>query len=151
MKTAIKFVFCFCLAFVLFTATSAFSQESTDEKPAAANGNGAAAKVTPTAAGTLSEEQIAAFLMELPNEKTGIKLQFQASFDARKIAPEEKRRYVRSGKIPIRLTCALFEVKELNGKETFKRATGVARFYIMDPDGKVIEKKSAPLDKMCPS
>ena len=33
----------------------------------------------------------------------------------------------------------------------YKRESGNSHLYIMDPDGKVIEKKTVSLDKMCPS
>ena len=100
----------------------------------------------------LSEEQIAALQSEWTNPKTGDKLQFQASFGVRNLTPQEKTRYAKSGKVPYRITCALYEIKESNGKKFLKRVSGgTARFYITDPGGKVVEKKSMPLDKMCPS
>lgn len=153
MKTALKIIAWFCLAVFLFPAATVLSQENTGEQQPAA---GAPAKpglttVKPTG-GTLTDEQIAALLPEWTDEKTGNKLVFQASFSVRSLPPQEKRRYVKSGKIPARLTCELLEVKEVNGKMLAKRVTnGMARFYIMDPDGKVIDKKSISLDKMCPS
>ena len=152
MKTAIKFIFYFCMTFFLVMAATVFSQEKADEQPAPTNGPGIKVTATRAAAGILAEDQIAALLTEWTNEKTGIKLVFQASFEVRTVTPQEKSKYIKSGKIPIRITCELREVKESNGKKLAKRVNGgMARFYIMDPDGKVIDKKSMPLDKMCPS
>jgi len=100
----------------------------------------------------LSEEQIAALQTDWTNPKTGDKLQFQASFGVRNLTPQEKTRYAKSGKVPYRITCALYEIKDIGGKKRLMRVNGgTARFYITDPGGQVIEKKSMPLDKMCPS
>ena len=155
MKTVIKFISWFCLAMFLFTAASVFSQEKAEEQQPATNAPVKPGLTIKKPAGdkdVLTEDQIADLLPEWTNEKTGTKLVFQSSFEARTVTPQEKRKYVKSGKIPIRIICELLEVKEVNGKNMAKRVSGgTVRFYIMDPDGKVIDKKSIPLDKMCPS
>ncbi|MDD5677440.1 MAG: hypothetical protein PHW60_05535 [Kiritimatiellae bacterium] len=154
MVTARKIFSWFCLAFFLLAATPALSQNNTDVQPSATTAPVKPVLSTARSAGdqVLTEDQIADLLTEWTNEKTGAKLMFQSSFGLRTVTPQEKRKYVKSGKIPIRITCELFEIKESNGKKLAKRMTsGSARFYIMDSDGKVIEKKSVSLDKMCPS
>ena len=153
METALKIVSWFCLAFFLFTAAPTLSQENADEQQPTTNAPVKPGLTTVKRMGeVLTEDQIDALLTEWTNEKTGTKLIFQSSFGVRTVTPQEKRKYVKSGKIPVNLTCALYEVKESNGKKLFKRVNGgTARFYIMDPDGNVIVNKSLSLDKMCPS
>jgi len=153
MKTAIKSVSWFCLAVFLFTATSALSREKADEQQPTANAPVKPSLTTrkPTRGKVLTEDQIAALLTEWTNEKTGAKLVFHSSFGVREVKPKKKRKYVKSGKIPVRITCNLSEIKEVKGKKLAKRVSGGrAYFYIMDPDGKVIVKKSLSLAKMCP-
>ncbi len=99
----------------------------------------------------LSAEQVGALLAEWTDDKPGVKLQFQASFGVRTVSPQEKRHYVKSGKIPARLTCELYEVKTVRERKLLRRMGGTAQFYILDSDGVVIARKSLALDKMCPS
>jgi len=154
MGTSIKFVSCFCLAVFFCAATAAVSQENADEQQPATK---AAVKPDlpagkPIGDKVLTDDQIAALLTEWTNEKTEAKIVFQSSFGVRAVTPQEKRQYVKSGKIPVRLTCELLEIKESNGKKLAKRVGGgTVRFYLMDSDGKVIVKKSLSIDKMCPS
>lgn len=101
--------------------------------------------------GPLSEEQIAAFITEWNNDKGNEKIIFNASFGVRSLSVEEKRKYQKSGKIPLRLTADLSQVKDVHGKKLSERMTGTAHFYILDPAGQIIEKKSMSLAKMCPS
>lgn len=147
-KSRIKEYLCFALciwaALLFFGLKHACAQQPAGNEPFK---QGAAADKS-----LLSEEQIAALQTDWTNPKTGDKLQFQASFGVRNLTPQEKTRYAKSGKIPYRITCALYEIKDVGGKKRLMRVNGgTARFYITDPDGKVVEKKSMPLDKMCPS
>lgn len=153
MKNCAKFIFRFSLAGVLFTAALAFSREKTDEQQPVTNAPVRKSSGTGRIAGgnVLSDDQIAAFLTEWTDAKTQAKLVFQASFGMRSVSPEEKPKYVKSGKIPVRLSCILSEIKEVDGKKLAKRTSGTARFYILDPDGNIIIKKSLSLDKMCAS
>jgi len=143
------------MAALFFTAAAAFAQEKAGGQKPATNVLVKPGLTNGKPAGNnniLAEDQIAELLTEWTDEKTGARLVFNSSFGVRTVSPQEKRKYVKSGKIPVRITCSLEEVKEVNGKQLAKRVSGgSARFYIMDADGKVIEKKSVALDKMCPS
>lgn len=106
----------------------------------------------PPAPGTLTDAEIASLKTQYKDEKTGNLYSFSASFGALSVTdPIAKRKYANSGKVPFRITCALYETKEVNKKKLTQRLSGTARFYLLDSDGKVIEQKSAPLDNMCPS
>lgn len=149
MKAATQFISCFCLALFLFSAAPAPAQEQANDKAAAPNKSTESSP--PTAGSILTSNQIAALLTQATDEKTQVQLVFKAAFSQRNVSAEEKKRLVKSGKIPLVITCELDEFKEVQGKKLGKRLGGMARLYILDADGKVVTKQSIPLDKMCPS
>ena len=60
--------------------------------------------------------------------------------------------YKKSGKVPVRITCSLYDLVIKNGKTTSKRTNnGTAWFYLVDSEGKPALVKSGALSKMCPS
>jgi hypothetical protein len=109
----------------------------------------------PQAAGKqLTEEEIASLKTQaVIDEKNDIQCQFMASFSAVPVTDaKEKKKLAKSGKIPIRITCALYEIKNAKTpKPLTKRMSGNAQFYVLDSEGKMVEKKTVSLDKMCPS
>jgi hypothetical protein len=113
------------------------------------------AKKTSSAAvkpGMLSDKEVEELQTENTDEKTGQKIVFNAFFGT--VKPKnayEKKKYEKNGTIPIRITCTLEDVKQVNGKKVGKLLRGTARMYVMDSDGKVVMTESASLDKMCPS
>ena len=139
-----------CLAVFLLSAGAAFSQDKT-EAPAKTPVKKLSSVGGATGGNVLTDDQIAALLTEWTDEKTDAKLQFSASFGVRNVPADEKRKYVKSGKIPIRITCELDEVKEVKGKKMYKRQSGNSHLYILDSDGKIVDRKTVSLDKMCPS
>lgn len=101
--------------------------------------------------GPLTDDQIASLQTEWTDEKTKRQFVFTASFGPQTLKSEDKARYQKMGRIPYRLTADLMEAKETDGKKLYKRVEGSAKFYILDPAGKVVEKRSSSLAKMCPS
>jgi hypothetical protein len=102
--------------------------------------------------GTLSDKEIEELQTENTDDKTGQKIVFNAFFGT--VKPKnayEKKKFEKSGTIPIRITCTLEDVKQVNGKNVSKLLRGTARMYVMDSDGKIVMTESASLDKMCPS
>lgn len=108
-------------------------------------------KITGLSGADLTEEQIASMKTEWTDEKSNVKVHFSARFGAATVPAELKKKYSKSGKIPIRITCDLVESREVAGKPVAKRLGGSAHLYIKDSDGKVVLKKTVPLEKMCPS
>jgi hypothetical protein len=105
----------------------------------------------PTAGKVLTEAQLDALVTQWSDEKTGVKLEFEADFTVRKLTDEQKKRYAKSGKIPLKITCQLMEIKDANGKKLAKRMSGTAHMYVLDSNDKAVEHRSVSLDKMCPS
>ena len=135
-----------CIAVLLLSVSASFSQQtSTNEtkKPAGLSG--------PTGGNVLTDDQLAALKKDATDEKTGATYSFGADFGSRSVEPPEQRKYAKSGKIPIRITCSFTETKKVGGKALTRRLSGSSHIYIMDSDGKVVFKKTFPLDKMCPS
>ena len=102
---------------------------------------------------TLTDEEISSFKTESIDEKGKTKYQFGARFGAAAITdPKDKKKYAKSGEIPIRVTCALYEIKNADTpKPLMRRMSGNVQFYILDSDGKMLLRKTVSLDKMCPS
>ena len=114
--------------------------------------NGANKAPTVVKAGMLTDKEIEELKTEDTDEKTGQKIVFYCTFGAAKPKSAfEKKKYERSGKIPVRITCSLEDVKQVNGRNVGKLLRGTAKICIMDSDGKVVDTQSASLDKMCPS
>jgi len=133
------------LATIVFSLNSSYGQNQTGD-------NGTQKAHTITKAGMLSEKEIEELKTESTDEKTGQKIVFYASFGtAKPKSAFDKRKYEKSGKIPIRITCSLEDVKQINGRNVGKLLRGTAKICIMDSEGKVIETESVSLDKMCPS
>ena len=101
--------------------------------------------------GSLSEKDISELKTDWTDEKTGIKYNFQASFGVANVEEKDRRRLEKLGKVPYRITCTLYEMKQSKGTTLSKRMTGTAKFYVRDESNKDIIKKSVSLEKMCPS
>jgi hypothetical protein len=99
----------------------------------------------------LSDAEIAAFKTEVANDDGKKKVQFMAALSVPRLNDQEKRKFERSGKVPVRITCSLEEIKAAEPKPLVKRLSGRAQFYLLDSDSKVVFRKSMPLEKMCPS
>jgi hypothetical protein len=141
-----KSVFRACIAVLLLSTSVSFSQQvSTNDtkKPVGLSG--------PTGGNVLTDDQLAALKKDATDEKTGATYSFAADFGTRSVEPPEQRKYAKSGRIPIRITCSFTETKTVGGKALTRRLSGSSHIYIMDSDGKVVFKKTFPLDKMCPS
>jgi len=107
---------------------------------------------TVTTPGTLSEKDVAELKSEWTDEKTGLKYMFVATFNQWKpTQPADKKKYEKSGKMPVRITCTFYEVKMVQNKPLYKRLSGASKFYITGPDNKVVLTQTVSLDKMCPS
>lgn len=101
--------------------------------------------------GTLTAEQIAELKLQSTDEKTGATYVFTASFTSPEIDEATRKKLQRQKKIPIRIVCELDENRTRMGKQVSKRVDGTAHFYVVDPEGKVVIKKTMSLDKLCPS
>ncbi len=151
MKVAHKHISWFCLAIWIVMSSMAFSQANGEQYPLKSDPNKPALK-TKKAGELLSDEQIAALLTERTNEKTGTKIIFQAQFGMRNLTQHEKKKYIQSGKIPVRLTCDLYESKKMGGRMVTKRLSNkTVRFYILDAEKNILDYKALSIDKMCPS
>jgi len=129
------------------TGTSATTNPTAPKKLSGIGGPQVAGK-------QLTDEEIASLKTQaVIDEKKDIQYQFVGSFAAVPVTDaKEKKKLAKSGKIPIRITCALYEVKGAKTpKPLAKRMSGSAQFYILDSEGKMVEKKTVSLDKMCPS
>lgn len=105
----------------------------------------------PVAPGTLSDEDVAALKQQFTDPKTKISFQWQGSFSQEKLNTKDAERAKMLKKIPIRVTGALYEIKQVGGKPVSKLKSGTCWIYITDSDGKIVQKTSQSLDKMCPS
>lgn len=105
----------------------------------------------PAAPGTLSDEDIAALKQTFTDEKTKKSWTWSGGFSQKKLAGKDAERAKIRKKIPYRITAALYEVKEVRGKKTYKRESGTCWIFIKDAEGKVVYKTSQSLNKMCPS
>lgn len=149
-----KHISALCLAVSLSTAVYSFAQEESNQSSDVAATNQPKKGLSLSrlsGGGTLTDSQIAALKTEWKDKDGKTKVQFTASLGMAPMKPEEKQKYATSGKIPIRLTADLLEIKEVNGKNLFKRLNGSIHMYVKDADGKVVLKKSIPVEKMCPS
>lgn len=113
-------------------------------------------KLTPRPApGTLSEADIAALKTELVDEKKGTTLKFSASFSQLGLDPKRDKskisKYAKSGQVPFRIITTLTEYKEVKGRKLSELQSGTCRIYILDSEGKVVDKTTQSLTKMCPS
>jgi len=107
---------------------------------------------TSTAAnGLLSDKDLSELKTDWTDEKTGIRYVLDAGFGAPKLEDKDKKRYQKMGRVPFRITCALYEIKKTKGSALTQRMTGTAKFYVLDESKKDIIKKSVSLEKMCPS
>ena len=78
-------------------------------------------------------------------------LHFYATFEQLLMTQKEKKTSSKE-KLRYRVTARLFELKEVNKRISQVDVSGSAHLYILDPDDKVIEKKSPiALSKLSPS
>lgn len=107
-----------------------------------------------SASPTMTEEQVAELMTEYTDDSSGRIYKFTAGFAQMRLDPKKDKskitKYQKSGEVPFRLTCELTETKEYKGKMLSKRVDGTARIYILDSEGKVIDKKSTSLSVLCP-
>ncbi len=105
----------------------------------------------PAASGTLSDEDVAALKQNHTDEKKNTSWQWSGSFSQERLNTKDAERAKKLKRIPIRITGALYEIKEVKGKKTSKRKSGTCWIFITDADGKIVQKTSKSLSKMCPS
>ncbi|MEI6646585.1 MAG: hypothetical protein WCP12_11165 [bacterium] len=100
-----------------------------------------------------TEEEIQAFVSdykETENSKESLSLGVR--FAVPKLAPEQRKKFERTKKVPYQLTVDLAKTKEINGKKMALRVTdGKCNFAILDENGKVIKQSSENLIKLCAS
>lgn len=97
---------------------------------------------------TLTDQEIEGLQTQWTNETGARKIRFDASFGPKRLSDSEKKKYQKSGEIPIRIIATLSEQKADQKPE---RLAGTCRFYILDPEGNVIVKKAMPLETLCPT
>ena len=90
--------------------------------------------------GMLTEKQIASLTTDwtAKNGKKGIK--FVASVSQTRLDPNKDKSKIssfkKSGKVPVLITCSLYDLLIKNGKTTRKRSnSGTASFYLVDSEG----------------
>ena len=106
----------------------------------------------PGSSNTLTDKQIESLKTQWTDEKTGKRYVFSAGFGTARLTDSDKRKYAKSGKVPVRITAYLSELKEVKGKQVSERQKGTCRFYVLDGEGnEAIKRRSSSLDKMCPS
>lgn len=105
----------------------------------------------PVQPGTLSEADITALKQSFTDEKTQRSWIWSGSFTQSRLSTADAARAKSQKKIPYRITGALYEIKEINGKKTSKRESGTCWMFIKDAEGNIIHKTSQSLGKMCPS
>jgi hypothetical protein len=111
----------------------------------------AAKSKKPPPAGTLSDEDVTNLKQQYTDPKTKKSYKWSGSFSIDKMTTVQRVKAKKGGKIPVRLTAALYEVKEVRGKKTQKRMSGSCKLYLTDAEGKVVLKTSKSLGKMCPT
>jgi len=110
-----------------------------------------AAPASRAAGDTLTEEEIAALKTEWRDER-GRGMNIEATFTLDDVrAKEEASRFSKSGKVPVRITVALYETRESGGREVRRLLPGRCRLYVQDSEGNLVFKATENLDKMCPS
>ena len=136
-----KIVFSSLAVLIIFAAVAGYSSaQSTSAK-----------FKKPAPAGTLSEEDVAALKQTYTDPKTKKSYKWSGSFSIDKMTTVQRVKAKKGGKIPVRLTAALYEVKEVRGKKAQKRMSGSCELYLTDAEGKVVLKTSQSLGKMCPT
>ncbi len=102
----------------------------------------------------MTDEQVAELKTEYFNEKSERTFKFTSGFAQLRLDPKKAKskisKYKASGKVPIRITAELVEMRVYKGKNVSKRANGTARIYVLDTEGKIVLKKSMSLSVMCP-
>ncbi|OVE76016.1 hypothetical protein BVX97_02595 [bacterium E08(2017)] len=74
------------------------------------------------------------------------------SAGTQKLNTAAKKKYAKSGKVPVRLTYALYKLTTVKGKKSYNRVNnGNCHFYLQDSTGNVVLEKKASLSIMCPS
>jgi hypothetical protein len=145
--------FTVCALLNCLLVATAFGGDTTGKKPAATTSP--AAKLSSSAAGgasaLLSDSEIADFKTEVADPDGKKRVQFMADLSVPRLKDAERKKFERSGKVPVRITCSLEEIKAADPKPLVKRLSGRAQFYLLDSDSKVVFRKSMPLEKMCPS
>lgn len=122
---------------------------SADEsKPVIASKGLAAAQ---PAGGGLSDDEISKLATEWTNPKNGNKLVFTASIETQKLSGRDREKFVKSGKVPIRIIATLYETKIDKGKTLYMRESGTCHIRLTNSDGKAVLSETVSLDKMCPS
>jgi hypothetical protein len=102
-------------------------------------------------AGTLSDEDVAALKQKYTDTKLKKSWQWSGDFSQVKLSAKDAKKAKTLKKIPYRLTAALYEVIDVQGKKSYKRGSGTCWFFLKDAEGKVVYKRSQSLSKMCPS
>jgi hypothetical protein len=105
-----------------------------------------------TEKGFPTDEEIKAFVSEYKEtENSKESLSLNVRFGVQKLAPEQKKKFERSKKVPYQLTVDLIKTKEVNGKLSTRVTDGKCNFAILDEAGKVSKQSSENLIKLCAS
>jgi len=104
----------------------------------------------------LTDEQVSDLQVKWTNEKGDETISFSGYFSDVRLDPKKDKssvwKYARSGKIPYRITAKMVSTEVHKGKSKAALIErGTCLFYVMDAEGTVIEKRSMPLAKMCPT
>jgi hypothetical protein len=92
-----------------------------------------------------TDKEIKAFQTRWMDPLTQEKAVFRASLKLKTLTDEEKKKYLKSKKIPVMLKAALHLYKRIQGTKIEEKSYDTGHFYILDPDGKEIARKSMPL------
>ena len=74
-------------------------------------------------------------------DEDGFNMEFRASFTQRE-SYDENGKCQKSGNIPIFILAALYRYKRIMGSKVKENVFGTGHFYILDPEGKVVMRKS---------
>lgn len=143
-----------CTVALLFRAFAAMSADQPVEDKKESGRKLSAAPVVRSSL-VLDTEEAGKLLQEWKDEAKGTRMVFAASAEQVRLDPVKNRseynKFKKSGKIPIRITATLYEMKEQKGKVLSRRLTGTASIYVLDEEQNVVLKESVSLAKMCPS
>jgi hypothetical protein len=143
-----KILTCSALVTLLLSATVVWADNG--QKPASTPTSPKLATATAGGANALlSDAEIDAFKTEGVTDDGKRKIQFMAALSVPSLNAQEKKKFERSGKVPVRITCTLEEIKVTQSKPLVKRLSGRVQFYLLDSDDKVVFRKAMHLEKMC--
>ena len=135
---------------IALTGLSAEDQAYVKSKAAPAASASAPSKPLPK--GVLSDADVEKLAAQSFSEKRkrGYRFDCYATVDTKD--PRDKKTYKGSDKVPVRIICTFYEIKEVGGKKIERAVySNSVRFYLKDEDGNVVLNDSASLSTMCPT